>query len=77
MYMNGTHQDTIKIHAGYIKIQDQDTYPIADTRKLYPNTIGDCTCTSHGFSTGVTHKVSDGERKFEVGLQGSGFACCS
>jgi hypothetical protein len=27
MYMNGTHQDTIRIHAGYIEIH-QDTYPI-------------------------------------------------
>ena len=27
MYMYGTHQDTIRIHAGYIKIH-QDTYPI-------------------------------------------------
>ncbi len=43
--------------------------------KLYPKTIGNC--TSPGFWTGVTHKVSEGERKFEVGLQGSGFACCS
>jgi hypothetical protein len=29
MYMNGTHQDTIRIHAGYITIhQDTCTYPI-------------------------------------------------
>ena len=32
MYMNGTHQDTIKIHAGYIKIH-QDTYPIGKHTK--------------------------------------------
>ena len=38
MYMNGTHQDTIKIHAGYIKIH-QDTYPIGKT----PKTIGNPT----------------------------------
>jgi len=29
MYMNGTHQDTIRIHARYIKIH-QDTYPIGN-----------------------------------------------
>jgi len=29
MYMNGTHQDTIRIHARYIEIH-QDTYPIGN-----------------------------------------------
>jgi hypothetical protein len=32
MYMNGTHQDTIKIHSGYIKIH-QDTYLIGPPPK--------------------------------------------
>ena len=32
MYMNGTHQDTIRIHAGYIEIH-QDTYPIGTPPK--------------------------------------------
>jgi hypothetical protein len=34
MYTNGTHQDTIKIHAGYIKIH-QDTYCIGNPPNLY------------------------------------------
>jgi hypothetical protein len=29
MYLDGTHQDTIRIHAGYIEIH-QDTYPIGN-----------------------------------------------
>ena len=32
MYMNGTHQDTIRIHAGHITIH-QDTYPIGTPPK--------------------------------------------
>jgi hypothetical protein len=33
--MNGTHQDTIRIHAGYIEIH-QDTYPIGNPRHPAP-----------------------------------------
>ena len=39
MYMNGTHQDTCKIHSGYMKIH----LGYVSDRKLYPKTIGNCT----------------------------------